>query len=116
MKTKRLESSLLIWLQTGWLVLSFGCGQRTALRMDAKMERPANNQQSVPSRPKNEQAQATGKPLVEPCELALAPISGETRLDKEIHRLQSLIPKGGANSPANLERLGWSFVQKARET
>ncbi|HEX5835573.1 MAG TPA: tetratricopeptide repeat protein [Pyrinomonadaceae bacterium] len=47
------------------------------------------------------------------CRLVLAPLPGTNSIDDEIGRQQALILKG--SSPANgLERLGWSFVKKAR--
>ncbi len=47
--------------------------------------------------------------------LVLAPHSGAGRLDSEIRRFQEQA-RGGTDSNAALERLGWSFVAKARES
>jgi len=47
------------------------------------------------------------------CRLILAPLSVDKPIDQEIARQQALILNGSA--PANaLERLGWTFVKKAR--
>ncbi len=51
--------------------------------------------------------------IAPPCTLALAPHSGDERLDREIVRLQAEGLK--AKDPKlTLEKLGWSFVEKAR--
>src|ERR1041385_1305492 len=49
----------------------------------------------------------------DPCSFALAPHSGESRVDREIIRLQQEIQRA-SNPAAMLERLGWMFVAKAR--
>ncbi len=52
---------------------------------------------------------------VDPCALALLPPSGRSKVDQEIGRLQQRIPT--TRQPAVLlERLGWLFVSKARES
>src|SRR5439155_26984946 len=52
---------------------------------------------------------------LDPCGMVLAPHSGDTRLDREIVRLQREL--GQSAEPATLvERLGWMFVSKARIT
>src|SRR6185369_8892877 len=45
------------------------------------------------------------------CRLVLAPLPGDKPIDQEIARQQGLVVNG--SSPA-LERLGWTFVKKAR--
>ena len=52
---------------------------------------------------------------VDACSLALAPHRGSGRTDQEIVRLQAEGRKG--NDPTNtIERLGWMYVRKARES
>jgi tetratricopeptide (TPR) repeat protein len=65
-------------------------------------------------------AAASGKPSAEsgfadPCQVALAPQAGDTRLDADIRRAQEEVRQGIAPERA-LERLGWLFVSKARAT
>jgi tetratricopeptide (TPR) repeat protein len=45
------------------------------------------------------------------CRLILAPLTGDNPIDREIAHQQSLIVNG---SPSGLERLGWTFIKKAR--
>ena len=47
--------------------------------------------------------------------LVLAPHAGDGRLDSEIRRFQEQVRGGTGANPA-LERLGWLFVAKARES
>ena len=47
------------------------------------------------------------------CRLALAPLPQNKEIDQEIARQQALISKG-PESPGAWERLGWTFVKKAR--
>lgn len=49
------------------------------------------------------------------CALVLVPNSGDSKTDREIARLQQAIP-GSRDSAALLERLGWMFVAKGRES
>ena len=51
----------------------------------------------------------------DPCELVLAPHAGTGRLDAEITRLQAKL-RNETNPIPYLERLGWLFVAKARES
>jgi tetratricopeptide (TPR) repeat protein len=51
----------------------------------------------------------------DPLALALAPQKGDSRNDKEISQLQQRI-REGRNVHLWLERLGWAFVAKARES
>ena len=52
------------------------------------------------------------------CEIALARHEGETKLDEEIRRLQQRIRAGGQQQAQQslpmIERLGWTYVEKAR--
>src|SRR5262245_60769859 len=52
------------------------------------------------------------------CEIALAPHSGEAKIDREIERLQQEIRSNARSfqTTAMIEKLGWSFVEKARES
>ena len=50
-----------------------------------------------------------------PLSLALAPHTGKGRVDREIIRLQNEV-RTGRNPQMSLERLGWAFVAKARES
>jgi len=52
---------------------------------------------------------------IEPLALALSPHTGSGRLDSEIRRFQEQARAGTNPNPA-LERLGWLFVAKARES
>jgi tetratricopeptide (TPR) repeat protein len=52
---------------------------------------------------------------VDPCALVLAPLGGEGKLDREIARLQGEAARRPDPCPS-LERLGYSFVAKARKT
>src|SRR5688572_28701129 len=45
------------------------------------------------------------------CRLVLTPLPGDTPLDQEIAQQQKLIRSG---SSGTLERLGWTFIKKAR--
>jgi tetratricopeptide (TPR) repeat protein len=51
----------------------------------------------------------------DPCELVLAPHAGTGRLDAEITRLQAKL-RNETNTVPYLEKLGWLFVAKARES
>jgi tetratricopeptide (TPR) repeat protein len=60
-----------------------------------------------------------GAPVtVAPCEVALAAHSGEAKIDLEIARLQQEIRSNAKpfQTAAMIEKLGWSFVEKARES
>ncbi len=59
-------------------------------------------------------APQAARPL-DPISLVLAPHTGTGRVDREIIRLQSEV-RAGKNLELSLERLGWSFVTKARES
>jgi tetratricopeptide (TPR) repeat protein len=59
-----------------------------------------------------------GAPAVAaPCEVALAAHSGDAKIDQEIARLQQEIRSNARpfQTAAMVEKLGWSFVEKARE-
>src|SRR6185369_11363005 len=64
---------------------------------------------------KSPHADAGKNPLTEAtaCRFVLAASSGNESIDNEIARQQALIRNG---STAGLERLGWTFVKKARLT
>src|SRR5262245_52891230 len=49
------------------------------------------------------------------CRLVLAPLPVNHPIDAEIARLQKQV-LNGTGRPAALERLGWTFVRKARTT
>lgn len=53
-----------------------------------------------------------------PCEVALAAHSGGAKVDREVARLQQEIRSNAKpfQTAAMIEKLGWSFVQKARES
>jgi hypothetical protein len=51
----------------------------------------------------------------DPLALALTPQTGDSRIDREISRLQQQI-RDGRNLQLGLEQLGWAFVAKARES
>ena len=52
-------------------------------------------------------------PVPDPLKIVLTPISGETKLDRQIADLQARIKDAPEKGPL-LERLGWAFVSKAR--
>ncbi len=52
---------------------------------------------------------------IDPLAVVLAPHAGTTRIDAEIRERQSQV-RAGSNIEIDLERLGWLFVAKARET
>ncbi len=52
---------------------------------------------------------------IDPLAIALAPHKGSERLDSEIIRLQDCV-RSGKTPEISLERLGWAFVAKARES
>jgi tetratricopeptide (TPR) repeat protein len=53
-----------------------------------------------------------------PCEIALAAHSGDAKLDREIANIQQEIRSNAKpfQTTAMIEKLGWSFVEKARES
>jgi tetratricopeptide (TPR) repeat protein len=59
-----------------------------------------------------------GPALAVPCEVALAAHSGDAKIDQEIARLQQEIRSNARpfQTAAMVEKLGWSFVEKARES
>jgi tetratricopeptide (TPR) repeat protein len=65
-------------------------------------------------RPAHENS-AANDPLAQPasCRLVVAPLPGDKPIDREIANQQALIIRGSSTSNA-LERLGWTFVKKAR--
>src|SRR6266436_3356503 len=69
--------------------------------------------QANPSTSKSDSRIANKKP--DPLTLALAPHSGNGRVDQEIIRLQTRA-RAGKNLDMTVERLGWAFVAKARES
>src|SRR5262245_2514902 len=60
-------------------------------------------------------ASAAAATFDNPLALVLTPQRGDTRIDKEIFRLQQRI-REGRNVEVWLDRLGWAFVAKARES
>jgi tetratricopeptide (TPR) repeat protein len=60
-------------------------------------------------------ASASGAVFDDALGLVLTQQTGDSRLDKEISRLQQQI-RGGGNIQIWLEQLGWAFVAKARES
>jgi tetratricopeptide (TPR) repeat protein len=68
------------------------------------------------ARPKNKsEANKASATFDDPLALVLAQQTGDSRTDREISRLQQQIRKG-RNVQLGLERLGWAFVAKARES
>jgi tetratricopeptide (TPR) repeat protein len=69
--------------------------------------------------PKNKsepnKASASVPTFDDPLALVLASQTGDSRIDKEISRLQQQI-RSGRNLQLGLEQLGWAFVAKARES
>jgi len=49
------------------------------------------------------------------CHLILTPLSGDKPIDKEISQLQKRLQNGSQTIP-DFERLGWTFVRRARST
>src|SRR5215831_2121596 len=56
--------------------------------------------------------------MAAPCEIALATHSGDAKIDGEIARIQQEIRSNARpfQTAAMIEKLGWSFVEKARES
>src|SRR5215470_3998540 len=56
--------------------------------------------------------------MAAPCEIALAAHSGDAKIDQEIARLQQEIRSNAKPFQTNamIEKLGWNFVEKARES
>jgi tetratricopeptide (TPR) repeat protein len=66
-----------------------------------------------------QRASSGGPPaMAAPCEIALAAHSGDAKIDQEIARLQQDIRSNAKpfQTTALIEKLGWSFVEKARES
>lgn len=61
----------------------------------------------------NENSAATDSVQSASCRLVLAPLPGEKPIDREIARQQARILNGSSSTTA-FERLGWTFVKKAR--
>jgi tetratricopeptide (TPR) repeat protein len=63
-------------------------------------------------------ASGGGPATAAPCEIALAAHSGDAKIDREITRLQQEIRSNAKpyRTTAMVEKLGWSFVEKARES
>jgi tetratricopeptide (TPR) repeat protein len=72
---------------------------------------------SARSKSKSEanKASASVPTLDDPLALVLASQTGDSRIDKEISRLQRQI-RSGRNLQLGLEQLGWAFIAKARES
>src|SRR5262245_43701550 len=64
----------------------------------------------APQQEPSKQVRAT-----DPMAILLAPHIGEGKLDLDIRRLQEQV-RGGKNQETAIERLGWAFVNKARES
>jgi tetratricopeptide (TPR) repeat protein len=62
---------------------------------------------------RNENSAATDSAQPASCRLVLAPLPGDKPIDQEIARQQALILNGSSSATA-IERLGWTFVKKAR--
>src|SRR5438876_785990 len=56
-----------------------------------------------------------GDGIVDPLALVLAPHDGAGRLDAEIRQCQTQL-RAGTNAETSLERLGWLFIAKARDS
>ncbi|MEO8044033.1 MAG: tetratricopeptide repeat protein [Spartobacteria bacterium] len=52
--------------------------------------------------------------LSTPLQVVLTPLGGKDKVDQDIAKLQARIKTTPAQAPALLERLGWTFVEKAR--
>ncbi len=53
-------------------------------------------------------------PTSTPLQVVLTPLGGKDKVDRDIAGFQSRIKSTPSQAPALLERLGWSFVEKAR--
>ncbi|MBC8096528.1 MAG: tetratricopeptide repeat protein, partial [Akkermansiaceae bacterium] len=93
--------------QLGWLGLSLTL-------LTAGCERPAVNSPTIPA--KTAATVSTNHPAIplpDSTRLVLVPLGGESALDKQIALAQQQV-RGGGNTGAALEKLGWLFVSKAR--
>jgi len=86
------------------LLLVAGCGQ--------KISAPATSTAA------DSVAQPAPPITIDPMVLALMPQEGDTHTDAEIRRYQDLVRQGsnGVNRVISVEKLGWLFVTKARES
>jgi tetratricopeptide (TPR) repeat protein len=86
-------------------VLATSCSRPSPPRVavDANLSEPANAPGAISAN------------LRDPCELALAPHQGESGRDREIARQQANV-RNQKHPLQALERLGWLYVAKARET
>src|SRR6185436_20201061 len=89
-----------------WPVLQLGLAGLTALTI------PGCTRQDVEKR--DVVVLQASTPSVRPLEIALAPHTGQGRLDEQIRHFQEQV-RSNQNVHAALERLGWLYVGKARE-
>ena len=90
----------IVGLSFASLLLSAGCRQNNVSSPDTAWPRSAV---------------ATENARIDSCALALAPHSGDSRIDQEIVRLQAAF-RTARDSDRALEQLGWALVAKARES
>ena len=81
----------------------------------AGCSRAPRSSASSPSQSAGETKLLDAPKNIEPLALVLAPHTGAGRLDSDIRRFQEQVRAGNNLNPA-LERLGWLFVAKARES
>lgn len=93
--------NMLPMLLAGLVLFVAGCGHQAAPKQKWQESKPV----------------AAVKPAAsfDPLTLALMPQAGDTRTDREIRRYQGLV-RQHENRDISLERLGWLFTAKARES
>jgi tetratricopeptide (TPR) repeat protein len=82
-----------------YMSVGVGCGRDTA--------------STVASSAPGETTAAVMVRTVDPCGIVLTPLTGESGLDNDVARLQQAVRQAKQPVP-HLERLGWTFVAKAR--
>lgn len=88
-------------LLVGWVLVVAGCGQKVAPQQSLKELEPVTAVKLAAA--------------FDPLTLALMTQSGDTRTDREIRRYQDKV-RQNQNRGVSLERLGWLFTAKARES
>src|SRR2546421_12900229 len=77
---------------------------------------PKSGRNSTPDQPViSVQSGTPALNAIDPCSLILIPHQGTNRTDQEISRLQEEVKKS-IDPGSRIEKLGWSYVRKARES
>jgi tetratricopeptide (TPR) repeat protein len=101
-----LNGPTVLWIALSATVVVVGCKQRLQQTTTGSEVSSSGEISTAPAPP---------AVRVDPCSLVLVPHTGEGRIDREIARLQEEVRQSDRPAVA-LERLGWLFVAKARES